>query len=150
MNPYYREIELDILDTMLKYERNNDILENAIQEAMLEEEDISNNDTDTNEYLTGEYAFFDPERPIQQQNYDIGYDIGQDVPYQTEVDCSGTKISEDEYMKLMQSLNLKQNELCTHVFQAIDTQHDPIHIFIEGGAGVGKTQVARVIYQSIE
>ena len=37
---------------MLKYERNNDILENAIQEAMLEEEDISNNDTDTNEYLT--------------------------------------------------------------------------------------------------
>ena len=39
-------------------------------------------------------------------------------------------------MKLMQSLNLKQNELCTHVLQAIDTQHDPIHIFIECGAGV--------------
>ena len=147
---HYREVELDILDTMLKYERNNDILETAIQEAMLEQEDISNNDTDTNECLTGEYAFFDPERPIQQQNYDIGYDMGQDVPYQTEVDCSGTKISEHEYMKLMQSLNLKQNELCTHVLQAIDTQDDPIHIFIEGGAGVGKTQVARAIYQSIE
>ena len=52
--------------------------------------------------------------------------------------------------KLMQSLNLKQNELCTHVLQAIDTQNDPIHIFIEGGAGVGKTQVAGAIYQSIE
>ena len=100
---------------MLKYERNNDILETAIQEAMLEQEDIFNNDTDTNECLTGEYAFFDPERPIQQQNYDIGYDMGQDVPYQTEVDCSGTKISEHEYMKLMQSLNLKQMTVYTCV-----------------------------------
>ena len=76
--------------------------------------------------------------------------MGQDVPYQTEVDCSGTKISEHEYMKLMQSLNLKQNELCTHVLQAIDAQDDLIHIFIEDGAGVGKTHVARAIYQSIE
>ena len=59
-------------------------------------------------------------------------------------------MSDSEYRQLIQSLNQKQNELCTHIIQSIDTQPDPIYIFIEDGAGVGKTQLAKAIYQSVE
>ena len=37
-----------------------------------------------------------------------------------------------------------------HVLKAVDTQNDQMCIFIEGGAGVGKTQVAKAIYYSLE
>ena len=49
----------------------------------------------------------------------------------------------------MQSLNQKQTEICTHVMQWIQTKTEPIHIFIEGGAGVGKTKAAKAIYESM-
>ena len=56
---------------------------------------------------------------------------------------------DEEYVKLMQSLNLRQSEICAHVMQWIQTRTDPMHIFIEGGAGVGKTKAAKAIYESI-
>ena len=59
-------------------------------------------------------------------------------------------MSDSGYRQLMQSLNQKQSELCTHILQSIDTQTDPLYIFIEGRAGVGKMQLAKVIYQSVE
>ena len=62
----------------------------------------------------------------------------------------GTKKTDSEYVQLMQSLNLKQSELCAHVLKAGDTQNDQMCIFIEGGAGVGKPQVAKAIYHSLE
>ena len=59
-------------------------------------------------------------------------------------------MSDSEYRQLMQSLNQKQSELCAHIIQSLNTQTYPLYIFIEGGAGVGKTQLAKVIYQSVE
>ena len=59
-------------------------------------------------------------------------------------------MTDSEYVQLMQSLNLKQSELCAHVLKAVDTQNDEMCIFIEGVAGVGKTQVVRAIYHSLE
>ena len=49
----------------------------------------------------------------------------------------------------MQSLNRKQSEICTHIIQHIDTTQQQMFIFLEGGAGVGKTQCAKTIYESI-
>ena len=56
----------------------------------------------------------------------------------------------EEYESLMQSLNLKQNEICIHVMHWVQTKTEPLHLFIEGGAGVGKMQVDKAIYQSME
>ena len=50
----------------------------------------------------------------------------------------------------MQSLNHRQSELCTHITLSVDSQTNPVYIFIMGGAGVGKTKVAKAIYQSVE
>ena len=86
---------------------------------------------------------FYPDRPHEHIESDIGYDmdIAQSTRYDTELDCSGIKMTDTEYAQLMQSLNLKQSDLCTHIIQATDAQTDPMYIFIEGGAGVGKHKV---------
>ena len=35
-----------------------------------------------------DYGFFDPDRPQEHKQYDIGYDMGLGEKYATEVDCS--------------------------------------------------------------
>ena len=99
---------------------------------------------------TNKYGLFDADRPEKHTKHDLAYDMGQTCTYQMQVDYSGTKMTDSEYVQLMQSLNLKQSELCVHVLKAVDTQNDQMCIFIEGGAGVGKTQVAKAIYHSLE
>ena len=75
--------------------------------------------------------------------------MGFEEKYAKEVDCSTTPMADEEYTKLMQTLNLRQSEICAHVMQWIQTKTDPIYIFIEGGAGVGKTRTAKAIYESM-
>ena len=82
---------------------------------------------------TDEYGLFDPDRPEEHTKHDLACDMVQTCTYQTQIDYSGTKITDSEYMQLMQSLNLKQSELCACVLKA-----------------VGKTQVAKAIYHSLE
>ena len=58
-------------------------------------------------------------------------------------------MSDKDYVEFMQSLNLRQSEICAHVMQWIQTRTEPVHIFIEGGAGVGKTKAAKANYESM-
>ena len=76
--------------------------------------------------------------------------MGLNVRYATEVDCSCGIMQDKEYERLMQSLNLEQSERCIHIMEGIQTRSEPLHIFIEGGAGVGKTHGAKAMYQSME
>ena len=76
--------------------------------------------------------------------------MGLNVRYATEEDCSCGTMQDKEYEKLMQSLNLEQSEICIHITEWIQTKNEPLHIFLEGGAGVRKTHVAKAIYQSME
>ena len=65
--------------------------------------------------------------------------MGITVKYDATVDFSGFTMMHDGYNKIMQSLNVKQNELCNHVIHWKQTREEPMHIFTEGVAGVGKT-----------
>ena len=123
--------------------------------AKQNQENMEEGYTENNENLANtrdEYGIFNTDRPRDHRDIDIGEDVSatQSGAYTTEVDYSSNKMSESEYRQLMQSLNQKQSELCTHIIQSIDTQTDPLYIFIEGGVGVGKTQLAKAIYQSVE
>ena len=91
-------------------------------------------------------GFFDPDRPEEQRQYNIGHDMGMGEKYATEVNCSTAPLPDEE---LMQSLNLRQSEICAHIMQWIQTRTEPMHIFIEGGEGVGKTKAAKAIYESM-
>ena len=93
---------------------------------------------------------FDSDRPQEHRQYDIGYDMGLNVRYATEVDCSCCTKQDKEYERLMESLNLEQGEICIHIMEWIQTKSEPLHIFIEGGAGVRKIHVAKAKYQSVE
>ena len=91
--------------------------------------------------------FFDPDRHYSLKNYDIGPDLPETYTrkskptcekYETEVDCSGVHMNDNEYAEHMRTLNKKQYELCIHVMQQLEEEAEPMHIYIEAGAGVGK------------
>ena len=44
---------------------------------------------------------FDSDRPQEHRQYDIGYGMGLNVRYPTEVDCSCGTIQDKEYERLM-------------------------------------------------
>ena len=140
-----------------KYEQYNDVLEEAIEEVEQEElegvNDSEGGDINERQAFTtdaDDYVFFYPDRPQEHRQYDIGYDMDLNVKYAAEVDCSYGTMQDREYERLMQYLNLEQSEIYIHIIEWIQTKSEPLHIFIEGGAGVRKTHVAKAIYQSME
>ena len=48
-------------------------------------------------------------------------------------------MNNDEYRSTMQMLNNKLYELCSHIMNQLENNCEHLFIFIEGGAGVGKT-----------
>ena len=78
------------------------------------EENIS---TSGEELENNTFGFFDPDRDENLKQY-IGTDLGIGTEkkklkrkrYQTEVDCSGLHMNNDEYRSIMQMLNNKQYE----------------------------------------
>ena len=150
---HYRSKELQIIHIRKKYEQFNNHLQEVIDEVDFDNStsDDEGNSVETHELITrDDFGFFDPDRPKHHQYCDIGSDLGIVTNYISEVDCTGGKITENEYASLMQSLNKGQSELCTHIMTWIQTKTEAMHIFIEGGAGVGKTRVGKAIYESIE
>ena len=49
----------------------------------------------------------------------------------------------------MQMLNNKQYELCSHIMDQLQKNCEQMFIFIEGGAGVGKTLLGRALCETI-
>lgn len=58
-------------------------------------------------------------------------------------------LQEDKYFKLMDTLNEEQRDIVMHVNSCIKNKLTPFYIFITGGAGTGKSQVIRALYQSL-
>ena len=58
-------------------------------------------------------------------------------------------IQEEEYFKLLRSLNTSQREFFMHALHRMKTDTDPFHIFLTGGAGVGKSVVVTAIHQAL-
>ena len=61
-------------------------------------------------------------------------------------------MSNDEYDNTMQILNRKQYELCTHCMghmHQLENNTEQMFIFVEGGAGVGKTVLGRALCETI-
>ncbi|XP_062567926.1 uncharacterized protein LOC134230168 [Saccostrea cucullata] len=91
---------------------------------------------------------FNPERPVEQRQYDLGSDIG--IPSTRQItEDSSVRLSDSEYLKLLRSLNVKQREFFNHVVQWVKTKKEPIYTFLSGGAGVGKSVLIRALYQAL-
>ena len=94
-----------------------------------------------------EYEFFNPKRTVQQQNYDIGKDMG--VPMAVSDELLKGCIPDNEYYALVRKLNFKQHEVFLHINQWIRTKSEPLRIFLSGGAGTGKSVLITALYQSL-
>lgn len=88
--------------------------------------------------------------PNIEQNYDLGVDVGigrRQLPYHDE-QLSGEML-DNEYRKMIQSLNRKQKEYFYHVLHYIKTKKEPMYNFLSGGAGVGKSVLLKALYQAL-
>ena len=65
--------------------------------------------------------------------------MGLTLRYDNEVDLFGTQMDEKEYEEIMRSLNRRQSEILIHVMEQLTNTDKKMYIFLEGGAGVGKT-----------
>lgn len=54
-----------------------------------------------------------------------------------------------DYFNLCNSLNLKQRDYLMHITSKVKEMREPFYHFISGGAGVGKSQLIKAIYQTV-
>lgn len=59
------------------------------------------------------------------------------------------QLGSEEYFKLCDSLNTKQRDYLMHIIDKFKSNSLPVYDFISGGAGVGKSQLIKSIYQSL-
>ena len=95
-----------------------------------------------------QFIYFNPDRIPEHREYDIGTEIGSYVSA-PQVNVNEKILSDFEYRKLLQSLNSKQKQFYNHVVHWIKTKDAPLHVFLSGGAGVGKSLVIRALYQTL-
>ena len=141
------------------YEKNAEVLQQAMIDAetanydafdelapgtqQTEREDAADGQVDSENH-----SFFRPS--IEQHSYcDIGIDLGLSSKT-AEVEQHAIRLPEREYHQLIQTLNRKQLEIYTHIIQWIKTKNDKsLHLFLTGGAGVGKSVVVTTLYQTL-
>ncbi|XP_062614791.1 uncharacterized protein LOC134276564 [Saccostrea cucullata] len=94
-----------------------------------------------------EFVHFDPDT-VQHRDFDIGPDLGLSSKV-TETEMSAVRIPDEQYYKLLQSLNTKQREFYNHVTNWIQNREEPLYAFLTGGAGAGKSVVIDAIFQTL-
>ena len=155
---HYKQAHFLVDQKLKMYEKNFDEIERAIQQAEEEFEqhdELAPNAQQTNaedeaegQKESEQYVHFNPERPLEHRQYDLGSDIGASTSVPC-IECHSDRLSDDEYLKLIRSLNIKQREFFTHVLHWIKTKDEPIYAFLSGGAGVGKSVLIKAIYQAL-
>ena len=141
-----------------QYEKNVEELERAIEQAegdnnqydelapgtqQVECEDIEEGTTDAEQYI-----YFNPDRPTDHTNYDLGDDLGV-ANTTVEITSHAKRMEEDEFHNLIRCLNVKQREFFQHVITWVKTKEEPLFAFLTGGAGVGKSVVVRAVFQGL-
>ena len=112
---HYKAKKQIIAPIRKKYEKYNEELEAAVEEMENEEFDDIYDDIDAeikkrsmSQADKDEYGFFYPDRPEEHRTYDIRHDMGMGQKYTTEVHASHCEMTDQEYLQIMQSLNLRQ------------------------------------------
>ena len=158
---HFRALEKDILKKKTEYDANievHDEIEAAVQTEIQDcfddvcpnIESIEANDAVNKPSLSHAYSFYNPESH-RNAYYDIGADIGltSHIP-NDEIEMIQNRLTEKDYLNLLSKLNTKQRQIFTHIIHSLT--HKPcekLHIFITGGAGVGKSLVVRTLYQAL-
>ncbi|KAK3105661.1 hypothetical protein FSP39_002926 [Pinctada imbricata] len=155
---HYKQVHFLVGHKANYYEKNIDEIERAMQQAeeeFAQHDEIAPNAQQRNaddeaegQQEARDFVHFNPDRPLEHRRYDIGADIAASTSVPS-IECHSDRISDDDYLKLVRSLNIKQREFFTHVLHWIKTKDQPIYAFLSGGAGVGKSVLIKAIYQAL-
>ncbi|XP_033725386.1 uncharacterized protein LOC117315346 [Pecten maximus] len=154
---HYRSNANIIQAVQKKYEHFVEELEQARLQAECELDDFDEvapntehteaEDSEIGPQPSEQFVHFDPDTQ-PHKNYDIGPDIGLPAK-NSDVQTSPVRIPDDQYHKLLQSLNCKQREFHNHVSHWIQHKDEPLYAFLTGGAGTGKSVVIDTLYQTL-
>ena len=82
--------------------------------------------------------------------FDIGPSLGlQPSSMQDLIDVVPNVLTDQDYHKLIHSLNEKQFQFYTHIMQSAHLNNKQIMCALHGGAGTGKSTVLKAIYQGL-
>ena len=95
------------------------------------------------------FGCFDPGTNKQHNQYELMDDIGIFSRTNDDEDLVVKRMTDDDFRKLVRSLNVKQMEFFYHVLNSIKTSDEALRLFLSGGAGVGKTTVTNALYEAL-
>ena len=112
--------------------------------ARQSDKDAHSNNTDN---ATSAFSSLQPSLP-QHSHFDFGQEI--DCPSLSVTESLiPNKMADDDFYHLLQGFNIQQREFLYHVLHCVKTQKTPFHLFLSGGAGVGKTHLVKGIFQAL-
>ena len=96
------------------------------------------------------YDYFDPERPVFQQQADIGPLLQLPaVSFEDSVEIIADKMCDEEYREYVSSLNQSQYAFFTHVMHVAATKDKQETCCLHGGTETGKSHVLKALYQGL-
>ena len=159
----FQKAEEEVCEKMKEYNHYSDALEKAMkdlkemEEENLEEEWDKNapntqyaekKDEEEGSKPSDTFPEFQPEEENQKGN-DMSTELGGSYEESGPPDIIANMMPEEDYYQMIRSLNTKQREIFMYVLNNVKTQSTPFHIFITGGAGVGKSVVISAIHQAV-
>ena len=151
-----------ITEKMEEYKHNSEVLEKAVKdledmdEYTLEDRwDKCAPNTqhaekkDENEGVKHIFPEFSPTGAMEEIGCELQEEVGGVTGDTGPPDVIADMMQEEEYFKLLRSLNTSQREFFVHVLHRMKTDTNPFHIFLTGGAGVGKSVVVTAIHQAL-
>ena len=142
------EYHSEILDKAME-DLDNDYSENISNSVAPNAQHINEQDIATNQKPSELFGCFDPGNNKQHSQYDLLDDIGIFPRCNDQEELLLKRISNDEYCKLVRSLNEKQRQFFYHVLHSVKTSDEPLRLFLSGGAGVGKSTVTNALYEAL-
>lgn len=147
-NRQHYEYHSEILDKAME-DLNNDTCDDMCSNVAPNAEHANEQDCVIKEKPSELLACFDPGNNKQHSQYDLLDDIGIFPRCNDQEDLVVKRVSDDEYRKLVRSLNEKQRQFFYYVLHSIKTTEYPLRLFLSGGAGVGKSTVTNALYEAL-
>ena len=156
----YEQLKNTIVQNRRQYDCNAEVLDDAIEnienDELKEFVDVAPNiqhrdeqDQEIGAKPSPLFGCFDPSADKQHYQYDLMDDIGIFPRANDDEDLVVKRMTDDDFRKLVRSLNVKQMEFFYHVLKSIKTSDEALRLFLSGGAGVGKTTVTNALYEAL-
>ncbi|CAB4007910.1 ATP-dependent DNA helicase PIF1 [Paramuricea clavata] len=140
------------------YENHSAVIDQAVQD--IESEEFGNvvapnaqyrdeQDKDIGSKESELFGCFDPAKDKQHTEYYLINDIGIYPRTNDDEELVAKRLKDDDFRKLVQSLNIEQKEFFYHVLNSVKTGKMPLRLFLSEAAGVGKTTVTNALYEAL-